>query len=237
VRTIIGLKKVPRFYSRKDYIGCVQALECAMLPIILAVLLQLPAGPGRIPARLMSAVAPNPPMNALAGTCVLASVPVDASGRVGEVSILQGQPAFNDSATRAIKQWKFSPANINGRSAVSRIGVLTVFRPAAFGNTAVGGPSLGFNQPTPTRNNHPALPISIKDPGYPQRSITSGVVIIELTIDKDGLPSNVRTIQDVPGLTDVSRDAIRSWRFIPAVESGRPVDGTLVVAISFLRPV
>ncbi len=169
---------------------------------------------------------------------MLADVLVDLQGRVGEVSILQGMEPFNDSATRAIKQWRFSPASLNGRSVASRVGVLTVFRPAALGNTAVGGPSFGYKQPTPLqKNNHPPLPLAITDPGYPPGSTAMGVVIIELTVDQKGIPSNIRTIQDVPSLTDVARDAIRSWRFMPAMESGQPIDGTLIVAISFLRPV
>jgi len=195
-----------------------------MLTIILLAFFQL------IPARLDSAVAPRPPLNAIAGTCVLADVRVDQTGSVGEVTILQGMAPFRDSAIRAIQQWKFS-------ASASRVGVLTVFRPAAIGNSAVGGPSFGYKEPTPSGNNHPPLPLSISDPGYPQRSTANGVVILELTIDRKGVPSGVRTVQDVPTLTDISREAIRTWSFMPAVESGEPVDGTLVVAISFLRPV
>jgi outer membrane biosynthesis protein TonB len=199
--------------------------------VILALLLQLS------PAKLVTVVPPNPPLNAIAGTCVLADVAVDIRGSVGEVTILQGTGAFRDSATGAIRQWKFSAARENNQSKPSRVGVLTVFRPAAIGNSSVGGPSLGYKQPTPTTNNHPPLPRSILDPGYPQNSTSNGVVILELTIDRKGVPSSVRTIRDVPSLTEVSREAIRSWSFMPAVESGEPVEGTLVVVFSFLRPV
>jgi TonB family protein len=213
-------------------------VQSAMLPIVAALLFQLPAVVGSIPARLMSAVSPKPPLNAVAGTCVLAEVPVDSQGRVGEVSILQGMEPFNDSASWAMKQWRFSPATLNGRSVASRVAVLTLFRPAAIGNTGVGGPSFGYKQPTlPPKSNHPPLPLTITDPGYPQSSTAMGVVIIELTLDRNGTPSNIRTIQDVPSLTDVARNAIRSWRFMPAMESGQPVNDTLIVAISFLRPV
>jgi TonB family protein len=208
-----------------------------MLSIIAALLFELSAGV-TIPASLMSAVSPKPPMNAIAGTCVLADATVDVQGQVAGLSILQGLEPFNDSATRAIKQWKFTPATLNGQSVASRVGVLTVFRPAAIGNTSVGGPSLGYKQPTLSqKDNHPPLPLTITDPGYPVNSTMMGVVIIELTLDKNGNPTRVRTIQDVPSLTDVARDAIRAWKFMPAMESGQPVGGTLIVAISFLRPV
>ena len=183
------------------------------------------------------ATAPLPPVNAVAGTCVLADVAVDARGRIGEIAILQGLGPFNDSATRAIRQWQFSPASLNGQSKASRVGVLTVFRPPALGNTGVGGPSLGYKQPTPPKNNHPPMPLAITDPGYPQTSTTVGVVIIEVPIDKNGNPLTMRIVQDIPQLTDVARAAVQSWKFMPAMESGQPVVGMLIVAISFVRPV
>ncbi len=208
-----------------------------MISIIVALLFQLPAGAGNLPARLKAVSSFNPPPNAIAGTCVLADASVDLKGNVGGVTILEGTNPFSDSATLAIKQWKFNPASHNGQPVMSRVGILSVFRPAAFGNQGVGGPSLGYKQPAIRQKAHPPVPLAITDPGYPQRSIGMGVVIIELTIDKNGIPSNIRTIQDVPSLTDAARGAIQSWRFMPAMESGQAVDGTLIVAISFLRPV
>src|SRR6188472_3373951 len=77
-------------------------VECAMLSIILAMLLQLPAAAGIVPAKLAKAVSPLSPPNAVAGTCVLADVPVNRQGRVGEIKILRGLGAFTDSATTAI---------------------------------------------------------------------------------------------------------------------------------------
>jgi len=207
-----------------------------MLQIILAVLLQLPASVGFIPARLVSAIAPLPPPSAVAGTCVLADVPVDARGQVGNISILQGLGPFNDSATVAIRKWKFNPASLNGQAAPSHVGVLMVFRPPALGNVGVGGPSFDYKAPTPPKNNHPPLPLTFTDPGYPQAATAEGVVIIDVPIDKNGNPLTMLTVQDVPQLTDVARTAIRSWKFMPAMESGKPVVGMLIVAISFRRP-
>jgi outer membrane biosynthesis protein TonB len=208
-----------------------------MLPIILALLLQLPAGAGLLPAKLVKAVSPVPPSNAVAGTVVLADVPVDARGRVGAITILQGLGPFNDSATRAIKQWQFSPATLSGQSVASRVGVLTVFRPPALGNVGSSDPAFGYKQPTPSKNDHPPLPISIRAPDYPQTATTEGVVIIDVPIDKNGNPLTMLTVQDVPQFTDIARAAIQSWKFMPAMESGQPVVGMLIVAISFRRPV
>jgi outer membrane biosynthesis protein TonB len=208
-----------------------------MLPIILALFLQLPATAGLIPAKLLKATSPVPPPNAVAGTCVLADVQVDARGRIGEIKILEGLGPFNDSASRAIKQWQFSPASVDGKPAASRVGVLTVFRPPALGNELLGGPSLGYKQPAPPKSNHPPLPLSITDPGYPRTATTEGVIILDVPIDKDGNALTMLTVKDIPQLTDVARAAVKSWKFMPAMESGKPVVGMLIVAISFVRPV
>jgi outer membrane biosynthesis protein TonB len=213
-------------------------VECRMLTIILAVLLQLPAAAGIVPAKLAKAVSPLSPPNTSAGTCVLADVPVNRQGRVGEIKILRGLGAFTNSATTAIKQWQFTAAVSNGESVASRVGVFTIFRPPAIGSEGVGGPTFGYMEPerAAVGKTHPPYPRTFRDPGYPQTATTSGVVIIEVTIDKMGMPSSMRTLQDVPALTGAVVSAIRSWIFMSAMDSDRPVDGTLVVAMSFTRP-
>jgi outer membrane biosynthesis protein TonB len=219
----------------------IAGLECGMLSIILAMLLQQPAAAGIVPAKLAKAVAPLSPPNMVAGTCVLADVPVNRQGRVGTIKILRGLgPPFNDSATTAIKQWEFTGAisGSNGDRVASRVGVFTVFRPASFGNQGMGGPEFGYKEPerNAVGTTHPPYPRTFKDPEYPMTATSTGVVILELTINKIGMPSNIRTIQEVTALTDVARNAISSWIFMPAFESGKPVDGTLIVAMSFVRP-
>jgi hypothetical protein len=81
------------------------------------------------------------------------------------------------------------------------------------------------------------MPLAITDPGYPQNATTEGVVIIDVPIDKNGNPLTMLTVQDVPQLTDLARAAVGSWKFMPAMESGKPVVGMLIVAVSFVRPV
>jgi outer membrane biosynthesis protein TonB len=216
-------------------------LKCRMFSIILAMLLQQSAAAGIVPAKLAKAVAPLSPANMVAGTCVLADVPVNRQGRVGTIKILRGLGSpFIDSATTAIKQWEFTGAvsGDKGDRVASHVGVFTVFRPATFGNQGMGGPEFGYKEPDrgAVGSTHPPYPRTFKDPEYPMAATSTGVVIIEVTINKLGMPSNIRTIQEVPALTNVARNAISSWIFMPAFDSGKPVDGTLIVAMSFVRP-
>jgi len=168
---------------------------------------------------------------------VLADVPVNRQGRVGEIKILRGLGAFTDSATTAIKQWQFTVAVANGENVASRVGVFTVFRPQQLEvKESVARHLATLNRTRRCRQDPSSLPRTFRDPGYPQTATTSGVVIVEVTIDKLGIPSSMRTMQDVPALTGTVLSAIRSWVFMPAMDSDRPVDGTLIVAMSFMRP-
>src|SRR6187399_25121 len=206
--------------SLKDsiFLAELTGVEFVMLSIILAVLLQLPAAAGIVPAKLTKAVSPLSPPNTSAGTCVLADVPVNRQGRVGEIKILRGLGAFTDSATTAIKQWEFTAAVSKGEKVASRVGVFTVFRPPAIGSEGVGGPTFGYVEPerAAVGKTHPPYPRTFRDPGYPQTATTSGVVIIGVTIDKLGMPSSMQTVQGDPALTGAVISAIRSWVFMPA---------------------
>ncbi len=49
----------------------------------------------------------------VAGTVVLEAT-VDTSGRVQSVRVLRGVPLLNESAIEAVKQWRYSPLQLNG---------------------------------------------------------------------------------------------------------------------------
>jgi hypothetical protein len=47
----------------------------------------------------------------------------------------------------------------------------------------------------------------------------------------------VRLVKGVAGLTEFTEQAVRSWRFDPAVWNGIAVPGTVIAVVSYLRPV
>jgi len=180
---------------------------------------------------------PSPPPNTLSASSVLSDVIVDSQGKVRQITVREGMNPFSDATTRAVRQWNFQPAKVNNRTVESTVGVLMVYRPASFGNSAVGGATLGFTEPLPGQTDHPPLPLEISDTGYPPASTAMGVVVLELTIERSGRLAGIRTVRDIPSLTEIARDAVQSWKFIPAMESGQAIDGSLIVGISFVRPV
>ena len=55
---------------------------------------------------------------------------------------------------------------------------------------------------------------------------------ISVTIGTDGVPREVGVVGD-PNLVPAALEAIRHWRYVPAVLDGRPVESHAVIAINF----
>jgi protein TonB len=98
--------------------------------------------------------------------------------------------------------------------------------------TGIQHPLYIFPQPPrydePIRNPpHAPVRIAGKAPQYPEaarRARVSGIVIVELLIEKDGRVSAVHLVKPLPfGLDRAVVDAARTWRFKPMLLHGRPV--------------
>jgi protein TonB len=61
-----------------------------------------------------------------------------------------------------------------------------------------------------------------------------GVVLVNLIVGSDGLPKNVHVLQGVGmGLNEKAVEAVRQYRFKPAMENGKPVPVELNVEVNF----
>ena len=183
-------------------------------------------------------VAPSAPFNVVIGNTVFALATVNGDGEVSNVRVVQGVTPFAEETVHAVSQWQFTPVGRTGKSARTEVSVLVMFRPHAFGNFGVGGPTLGFATPPIPSGDHPVLPVLLFDPGWPIVSaLRDGVVMFEVEIAKDGSMHEVRVLRDIPPTTDFARKTLEQWKFAPAVTGGQPVDSKIVVAISFVTPV
>lgn len=96
---------------------------------------------------------------------------------------------------------------------------------------APAAPMVATTQPTPLAGSTPA-------PGYPARALRrgeSGTVLVQAHIGPDGIPTSV-TVARGSGSRLLDRaavDAVRRWRFQPALQDGRPTAGTVNVPIEF----
>jgi periplasmic protein TonB len=74
-------------------------------------------------------------------------------------------------------------------------------------------------------------------PVYPEiarKARIEGVVILECTIDKQGLVKNIKVLRPLPmGLTEAAVDAVKQWRYEPSTLNGRPVEVLMTVTVTF----
>jgi protein TonB len=82
------------------------------------------------------------------------------------------------------------------------------------------------------------VPISSPPPQYPRealRSGESGTVLLRVRVAPDGSPVDVELVESSHSriLDRAATEAVRRWRFRPALRDGQPVEGVVQVPIAF----
>ena len=73
-------------------------------------------------------------------------------------------------------------------------------------------------------------------PAYPpvaQRARVEGVVILEAVIDAQGRVASVRVLRSIALLDEAAVDAVKQWRFTPALLNAEPVPVVMTVTVNF----
>ena len=87
----------------------------------------------------------------------------------------------------------------------------------------------------PRRYEPPAV-IASADVIYPLQSVTSGTVVLEVTLDDTAKITEVRVVRGIASLTEPAERSVRQWKFQAAKFDGRPVPSKIPVAFSFVPP-
>lgn len=82
------------------------------------------------------------------------------------------------------------------------------------------------------------VPISSPSPRYPQDALRrreSGKVIVRIEVGPDGVPTATSVLESSQSraLDKAALDAVKRWRFRPAMVDGQPAVGSVVVPIEF----
>ena len=81
------------------------------------------------------------------------------------------------------------------------------------------------------------LLLSAADPEFSEearRQKVSGTVLVHLVVDEHGMPEDVRVLRGVGhGLDEKSVEAVRQYRFKPAMRNGTPVKVEITVVVTF----
>jgi len=72
---------------------------------------------------------------------------------------------------------------------------------------------------------------------YPEDARAKGIegtVVVRFTVDHDGIPQNIQVTKSLyPSLDQSAIEAVRTWRFEPALKNGQPVSMVLESALDF----
>jgi len=75
------------------------------------------------------------------------------------------------------------------------------------------------------------------DPEYPEKERKArhqGTVVLELVVDTDGLPRDIKVSRPLSRDFDKAAiNAVKTWRFVPASKDGKPVATEIDVEVSF----
>ena len=66
-----------------------------------------------------------------------------------------------------------------------------------------------------------------------ERANVRGIVIVEVTIDIDGMVKDARVLRSIPMLDAAALEAVRQWRYEPTMLNGKPVPVIMTVPVAF----
>jgi TonB family protein len=112
-----------------------------------------------------------------------------------------------------------------------------VFHPPA-GSSAHTGTGTGAPRPI-SGSSAPAVLVK-KDPAYTEAAARDGIegtVLLGLTVEPDGTPSNVHVVRSLqPDLDEKAIEAVGQWRFRPGTSNGIAVAVQATIEINFRLP-
>ena len=75
------------------------------------------------------------------------------------------------------------------------------------------------------------------DPKYPKKERKArhrGTVILDLVVDADGMPRDIKVSRPLsPEFDEAALDAVKKWKFSPATNDGKPIATQIKVEVSF----
>jgi len=110
---------------------------------------------------------------------------------------------------------------------------------ANLGNLVSNSPKLPNFDPPVSEGVTGAKVIHQVPPAYPagaRNMRIEGSVVIDVTIGEDGIPRDLTLISGQPLLAQAARDAIRQWRYQPALLNGKPVALQQRITVVFKVP-
>jgi TonB family protein len=166
---------------------------------------------------------------------VVLEVIVGVDGKARGLHVIQGLGfGLDQNALVAVRDWHFVPGKRDGRPVEFpiRINVEFSLKNAEL-NESIANDMATRIGPGVT----PPQVVYRSDPVYPadaQNTKSGGAVVLDTVIPEDGAPRVIRVIRSLNWQFDESAiNALKKWRFSPAMKDGNPVKVRMNVAVEF----
>jgi TonB family protein len=178
------------------------------------------------------------------GPVVLRAV-IAKDGTVKNLTLISGAPMLVVSAVEAVEQWKYKPYLLNGEPTEVETTITVNY---ALSDSAKAAPTEpprraeqeyreivsakqignGVSAPVPMYQVAPEYTPEAK------QAKTEGIVLLNLIVDANGAPQVVHVLRGVGnGLDEKAVEAVKQYKFKPAMEDGKPVAVNLNIEVNF----
>ncbi len=168
----------------------------------------LQAGSEGVPVPKRSKTVPPvyPPEAQAAGIrgIVILELVVDAQGKVESVNVIRSVPGLDEAAVEAARQWEYEITKVGGKPVSVRLTVPITF--------AMRLPEMTRQEGIPELRQGAAPP-------FPEGERGSAEVAAEMTLDADGMVTEIRVTQGEAPWSDMVLRALRTWRFAASADN------------------
>jgi TonB family protein len=207
-----------------------------------------PSGPVRVSSgtmvgSLISKVDPVYPEIAKAAHvqgAVVVRATISKDGTVKDLQYISGAPMLVVSAIEAVQQWKYKPYLLNGESTEVQTTITLNYSLEGSEGVAEQAPTVDHAGMTIRHVggsvSAPALIFQVQ-PEYTDEAKLAkmqGTVLLNMIVDEAGEPEYVHVLRGLSdGLDDKAVEAVRQYKFKPAMEDRTPVPVSLNVEVNF----
>jgi TonB family protein len=176
---------------------------------------------GTPPLKPLTAVRPvYPPAAKAAGIQggVTLRVTVEKDGSVSNLEVLIGDPQFAQAAMEAVRQWRYAPME---NAAITDVTLYFTLLKGYNADNAITPPMVIYKP----------------DPAYTKEARDAkvqGVVVLHVMVAADGTVGDVKVTKPLDkGLDESAVQTLKTWKFLPAMQAGKPVPFKLMIEVTF----
>jgi len=154
---------------------------------------------------------------------------IEKDGSVSKLKVLSGEPILATAALEAVQKWRYAPGE---KAVITDVAI-------NFTLAEDSGPAGGVRGGVYSVGNGVSAPIPIykPDPPYTKEAKAAkleGTVTLWIIVGVEGAVADVRVTKPFDkGLTENAVETIKTWKFQPAMKSGKPVPCRVMVEVSF----